>query len=327
MLQQTQVETVIPYYRRWLERFPSVSALAAASQQSVLALWEGLGYYSRARNLHRAAQQVQHELGGALPRTAAGLRALPGIGRYTAGAIASIAFGEDSAVLDGNVKRVLARVFDFREDVKSPAGEKELWVLAESLLPAGRAGDYNQALMDLGALICKPRAPDCPRCPVQRLCAAYRLGVQHERPVTPARRAVPHRVLLAAVVRKGPRVLLEQRAQGALLGGLWAFPAVPQPQPTAGNGAAPRPASVLRRALRAQWGLAARVGAETQTVEHGFTHFTLTVRVFDCEWQAGALTRSPAARKWVRLNELTEYPMGKVDRAIARRITAKEISD
>jgi A/G-specific adenine glycosylase len=320
MLQQTQVETVIPYYRRWLARFPSVAALAAASQQDVLALWEGLGYYSRARNLHRAAQQVQRELGGALPRTAAELRALPGIGRYTAGAIASIAFGEDSAVLDGNVKRVLARVYDFREDVKSPAGEKQLWALAESLLPAGCAGDYNQALMELGALVCKPRAPDCPRCPVQSLCAAYRLGVQLERPVAPARRAVPHRVQLAAVVRKGPRVLLEQRAVGGLLGGLWAFPAVPLPPAMAGNGAAAGPASLLRRALRAEWGLTARVGPETQTIEHGFTHFTLTVRVFACEWQAGALRRGPSARRWVKLTALDEYPMGKVDRAIARRI-------
>jgi A/G-specific adenine glycosylase len=317
MLQQTQVETVIPYYRRWLERFPTVAALAAASQQSVLALWEGLGYYSRARNLHRAAQQVQTELGGALPRTAAGLRALPGIGRYTAGAIASIAFGEDSAVLDGNVKRVLARVYDFREDVKSPAGEKKLWALAESLLPPGRAGDYNQALMDLGATVCKPRLPDCPRCPVNALCAAYRLGVQHVRPVMPARKTVPRRVHLGAVVGKRGRVLIEQRADSGLLGGLWAFPAVALP-PEAER--APRPAARLRRALREQWGLAVKVGPQTQTVEHGFTHFSLTVHVFDCAWQTGALKRDGTARKWVRVSELEAYPMGKVDRAIARRV-------
>ncbi len=315
MLQQTQVETVIPYYRRWLERFPTLAALAAASQPAVLALWEGLGYYSRARNLHRAARQVQRERGGRLPRTAAELRALPGIGRYTAGAIASIAFGQDSAVLDGNVKRVLARVFDLRADVKSAAGEQQLWALAESLLPPGRAGDFNQALMDLGATVCAPRAPDCPRCPLNDLCEARRLGVQLERPVTPARRPAPHRVWLAAVVVKRGRVLLEQRAQGALLGGLWAFPAV-EPLPDAG----PRPATQLRRALRDQWGLTVKLGPRTQTVEHGFTHFRLTLCVFDGEWVAGRLKRGGAARQWVRVADLGDYPMGKVDRQVAKRL-------
>ena len=323
MLQQTQVETVIPYYQRWLAAFPTLGALAAAPQQQVLALWEGLGYYSRARNLHRAAQQVVQAHGGALPRTAEALRTLPGIGRYTAGAIASIAFGQDSAVLDGNVKRVLARAFDFKEDVKAPAGEKKLWALAESLLPPGRAGDYNQAVMDLGATVCRPRLPDCPRCPVNRLCAAYRLGVQHERPVAPRRKAVPHRVHLAAVVGKRGRVLIEQRAEGALVGGLWAFPSVLLPAATA-----TRPTTLLRRALREQWGLSVKVGPLAQTVEHGFTHFSLTVNVHDCAWQAGALKRNGAARKWVRVGELGEYPMGKVDRVIAKRVEKRlEIGD
>jgi A/G-specific adenine glycosylase len=320
MLQQTQVETVIPYYRRWLERFPTIAALAAADQQSVLALWEGLGYYSRARNLHRAAQQVQNELGGALPRTADALRALPGIGRYTAGAIASIAFGADSAVLDGNVKRVLARVFDVRADVKSPAGEKTLWALAESLVPPGRAGDYNQALMDLGALVCLPRAPHCLLCPLSDLCEARRLGVQHERPVVSARRAVPHRVQLAAVVAKRGWVLLEQRAEGGLLGGLWAFPAVPLPAEV--SPLRLRPAARLRGALRTTYGLTVAVGPEAQVVEHGFSHFSLTVRVFDCTWQAGALKRDGPPRKWVKVRELADWPMGKVDRLIARRLTS-----
>src|SRR5258707_3233062 len=153
MLQQTQVEMVIPYYKRWLARFPSVEGLAAAPLNEVLSAWEGLGYYSRARNLHRAAQIVVNELGGKLPGNVAGWLALPGIGRYTAGAIASIAFWVDAPVLDGNVKRALARGFHVQSDVKSPAGTKELWTLAEGLVPAGRAGDYNQALMDLGATI------------------------------------------------------------------------------------------------------------------------------------------------------------------------------
>src|SRR5512137_1830169 len=176
MLQQTQVETVISYYMRWLRRFPTVARLAAAPLDEVLAHWEGLGYYARARNLHRAAKLLVEKSRGQLPQTLDGLRALPGIGLYTAAAIGSIAFGIDAAALDGNLKRVLARIFDVRQDVTSPGGEKSVRALAESLVPPGRAGDYNQALMDLGATICTPRAPRCDACPVQTLCEAYRLG-------------------------------------------------------------------------------------------------------------------------------------------------------
>jgi A/G-specific adenine glycosylase len=315
MLQQTRVETVIPYYERWLARFPTLPALAAAAQRDVLAAWEGLGYYSRARNLHRAAQIVVEQLGGELPRSVAKLQALPGIGRYTAGAIASIAFGVDAPVLDGNVKRVLARVFDFREDVKSPAGAKALWVLAENLVPGRRAGDYNQALMDLGATVCTPRAPACPACPLRSLCLARRLGVQLQRPVTPARRPRPARVYAAGVVRKAGRVLLGQRSTDALLGGLWAFPA--------GECAADAdmPAR-LREALRDDWGLDVSVGSQVQTLFHGFTHFKLTLHVFECRWRAGRLRRSAGSRRWVRLAELDDYPMGKTDRQIAKALRA-----
>ena len=315
MLQQTQVETVIPYYRRWLARFPTVQALAEAPLQDVLALWEGLGYYSRARNLHRAAQVVADELGGALPRTTLELRALPGIGRYTAGAIASIAFGADAAVLDGNVKRVLARVFDFREDVRSPSGVKKLWALAESLVPPGRAGDYNQALMDLGATLCTPRAPNCAACPVRALCAARRLGVQLLRPVAAPRPARPLRVYAAGVVRKPGRVLIVQRPASALLGGLWAFPA-------SECGAAVDLAGCLQRGLRDEWGLEAAVGALAQTLSHGFTHFTLSLHVFECRWQAGRL-KPGAPGKWVRVAELSSFPMGKTDRQIASALQAR----
>jgi A/G-specific adenine glycosylase len=307
MLQQTQVETVRPYYVRWLSLFPTLEALAAAPPQAVLAAWEGLGYYARARNLHRAARQVLAEFGGELPRTAAALRALPGIGRYTAGAIASIAFGLDAAVLDGNVRRVLARVYDFQLDVKSAAGEKQLWALAESLLPPGRAGDYNQALMDLGATVCTPRAPACSRCPVSGLCAARRLGLQLERPVMAARLAVPERVFAVAVVRKAARVLISQRHEGGLLGGLWAFPAVEAPPA--------RQRSGLRTGLQADWGLRVSVGAQRGELAHAYTHFRQVARVYDCAWQSGRLQRG--AGRWVRVSELNAYPMGKLDRRIA----------
>jgi len=318
MLQQTQVETVIPYYQRWLARFPSVTALAAAPLHDVLAAWEGLGYYSRARNLHRAAQMVATERGGALPHTLAELLALPGIGRYTAGAIASIAFGVDAPVLDGNVKRVLARAFNIQSDVKSPAGAKEMWALAGSLVPPGKAGDYNQALMDLGATVCTPRAPACERCPVRTLCAARRLGVQLQRPVMPARRTRPERVYAAGVVRKAGRVLLGQRPADELLGGLWAFPAA---ECAPGGALEAR----LKQVLREAWGREVSVGPRVQILYHGFTHFKLTLHVFECQWRAGRLQRGDSPRRWVRPAELEAYPMGKTDRQIALELRSDHI--
>ena len=313
MLQQTQVDTVIPYYQRWLARFPNVEALAEAPLNDVLAAWEGLGYYSRARNLHRAAQTVAADRGGALPTTVADLLELPGIGRYTAGAIASIAFGVDASVLDGNVKRVLARVFDIRSDVKSPAGAKELWALAEGLVPHGRAGDYNQALMDLGATVCTPRAPACDICPLRALCAARRLGVQLQRPVMAARRPRPERVCATGVVHKAGRVLLGQRPTDALLGGLWAFPAAECPTGgVLGDG--------LHQALRDDWGLEVNVGSQVQILFHGFTHFKLTLHVFECRWRAGRVKRGAGPRRWVRPVDLDSFPMGKTDRKIAQAL-------
>jgi A/G-specific adenine glycosylase len=316
MLQQTQVETVVPYYRRWLKRFPTVRALAAAPQAEVLALWEGLGYYARARNLHRAAQELMREHGGRLPRTPDGLRALPGIGRYTAAAIASIAFGADAAVLDGNVKRVLARVFDFREDVRSPRGEKRLWEIAEALVPPGRAGDYNQALMDLGATTCTPRAPQCDVCPLRSPCAARRLGVQLERPVARARAAVPRHIEVAGVIRKHGHVLIAQRPAQKLLGGLWAFPGGRR----AGNEGL---AACLRRVVRDKFGITISVGPQAQTLTHAFTHFRITLHVFDCRWRRGRVQGTSA--RWVRVGELGRHPMGKTDRQIAKRLLAERV--
>jgi A/G-specific adenine glycosylase len=320
MLQQTQVETVRPYYARWLAAFPTVAALAAAPQQAVLAVWEGLGYYSRARHLHRAAQQVMAEHGGELPRSVEALRALPGIGRYTAGAIASIAFGLDAAVLDGNVKRVLARVFDLTVDVKSAAGEKQLWALAESLVPPGRASEYNQALMDLGATICLPRAPLCLLCPLHDPCRARQLGVQHERPVLPARRAQPVRHMVAGVVRKGAQVLITQRAAEELLGGLWAFPAADCAE--ADNEEAR--AAALTQRLRTDYGLTVALGPEQSPLQHTFTHFRLVLHVAAGRWQAGRLRAGDTARRWVAVKDLADYPMGKTDRALADRLSAEQ---
>jgi A/G-specific adenine glycosylase len=320
MLQQTQVETVLPYYRRWLERFPNLKALAIAPQQDVLALWEGLGYYARARNLHRAAQKIVNEYHGRMPRTLEGLRTLPGIGRYTAAAIASIAFEVDAAVLDGNVKRVLARVFDVREDVKSPRGEKKLWEIAESLLPRGRAGDYNQALMDLGATLCTPRAPACSICPLRTICVARKLGVQLERPVARPRAAVPHHTFVAGVVYKRGQVLITQRPADQLLGGLWAFPAGRCDDSQTLT-------ECLSQLMRKKYGIRVSIGSKAQTLNHGFTHFRMTVHVYECRWQTGRAqpTARNAQSRWVRVAELNQYPMGKIDRQIAKRLLAERV--
>ena len=224
MLQQTQIETVIPYYNRFLERYPSIHDLAAAPLDEVLKLWEGLGYYSRARNLHKAAQQISQNFYGNFPNTIEILINLPGIGRYTAGAIASIAFGQQAAVLDGNVIRVFSRWLDLADDVSENRVQKQLWELADKLVPAERAGDYNQALMELGQKICIPRNPHCGECPVQAHCRAFANGTQTERPVKAKKAPTPHYEVAAGLVRREDgRLLIAQRPAEGLLGGLWEF--------------------------------------------------------------------------------------------------------
>jgi A/G-specific adenine glycosylase len=310
--------------------FPTIQALANASEQEVLNAWEGLGYYSRARNLHKAAKIVVDQYNGEVPRDLDELRQLPGIGRYTLGAIASIAFGMDVSALDGNIKRVYARIFDIEEPVDSLAGEKLLWDLADKNLPKGHASDYNQALMDLGATICVPKNPRCLICPVMKLCKARQNSTQNLRPVKTPRKDVPHYVHAAAVVIERRRVLLAQRPSEGLLGGMWEFP----------NGRVNGdPAVELPQVLKAGYNLRLRVKRSSRAerrgsdllprsrsagtphslgiVEHGYSHFSVTVHVFPCELIA---MPEETNLKWVSLNSLQEYPMGKIDRQIAGMI-------
>ena len=317
MLQQTRVETVIPYYLRWMERFPSVAALARASEQEVLKAWEGLGYYSRARNLHRAARVLMEQSGGQFPDTADAIRLLPGVGRYTAGAIASIAFGRDEPALDGNIRRVLARVFNLTEPARSPAGEAKLWDLAAQNLLPGRAGDYNQALMDLGATLCTPRAPDCPACPLEGICRARALGVQEQRPVMEPKPAIPHYLVAAGILERDRRVLIARRPSSGLLGGLWEFPGG---KLQAGEDLP----ACLRREIQEELGVTAGVGEEFGVYRHAYTHFRVTLHAFCCtlvEGEPKNLHHSQLA--WVRIEELGSYPMGKIDRQIATRLASR----
>lgn len=305
MLQQTRVETVVAYFEKWMKLFPTVRALARASERDVLKAWEGLGYYSRARNLHRAAKIVAENFNGELPRGLDSLRSLPGIGRYTAGAIASIAFGMDEPALDGNIRRALARLLDVREYADSPAGEKILWGLAAGNLPKGRAGDYNQALMDLGATICLPKKPRCAVCPLAKPCQARKHGTQEFRPALRPKKRVPHYVHVAAVIVERGRVALHQRPAGGLLGGMWEFPNAR----VEGD-----PAEALVKALRAATGIQVRKKEAMQVVEHAYSHFRVSVYPFRCEKVSAS---GNGNLKWVRLDELENYPMGKVDRLIA----------
>jgi A/G-specific adenine glycosylase len=264
MLQQTQVSTVVPYYQRFRERFPDIASLAAASEDEVLRLWSGLGYYSRARNLHRAAQLVVERHAGRFPSAPADIAALPGIGRSTAAAIAAFAFGARAAILDGNVKRVLARHFLVAGFPGERAVEQRLWALAESLVPARYNETYTQGLMDLGATVCTARDPQCTRCPLRETCGAYAGNRVADVPAPRPRKAVPTRRTAMLILRHGDDVMLEKRPSVGVWGGLWSFPEL-----ASGGDAA---------ALSAR-----RYGCETGPIErlgvlrHGFTHFTLHI--------------------------------------------------
>jgi A/G-specific adenine glycosylase len=306
MLQQTRVEAVIPYFEKWMNLFPNIQSLAKASERDVLNTWEGLGYYSRARNLHQAAQIVSEKFNSHLPRDLTDLRSLPGIGRYTVGAIASMAFDMDEPTLDGNLRRVFSRLYDVTEFADSPAGEKILWDLAARNLPAGKAGDYNQALMDLGAMICVPKNPRCLVCPLIKICKAYERGTQDARPMLKPKKKAPHYVHAAAVIIQHGKVLLSQRPSKGLLGGMWEFPNARVEADVEGE---------LPKIILQNYGIKVKRKTKMGTVEHAYTHFKVTVHAFQCE--AVSIPKSPAL-KWLRIGSLGDYPMGKVDRQISR---------
>ena len=278
MLQQTRVDTVVPYYERFLARFPTLEALAVADEEDVLRVWAGLGYYARARNLKRAAEAVAREHGGELPREPEALASLPGVGRYTVGALRSIAFGERAAVVDGNVRRVLARLSGERE-----LADADAWRLAEALVPEKEPGEWNQALMELGATVCTPRKPACLLCPVAEDCAAR--GHDPERFPAPRAKAVVARVhAVAGVLRRRGRLLVLRRPSHGLLGGLWELPTAEGRDP----------AALVE--LLAGVGLDAAAGAALGQVRHLFTHRDLRLELFALEDRGGRLARSPEAR-------------------------------
>ena len=313
MLQQTRVETALPYYERFLDRFPDVGSLAAASEEEILRLWEGLGYYSRARHLHQAANQVMAQFGGRIPESLDRLQELPGIGRYTAAAIAAIAFRQDALALDGNLKRVLARLFDVHLDPRSSEGERELERRAADILPRGRASEFNQGLMDLGALICRPRAPECLICPLARHCLARRRGTQDQLPMRVARRVLPDRLAVAAVWQANGKVLVRRNPSGGLLAGLWGFPGG-----LLDEGEDER--AGLQRLIRQQLELQIRLGDALPRLKHSYSHFRVTLQPYACQ-PVGRTLRERAGARWVGAQELRELPMGRLDRQLAERLS------
>jgi len=315
MLQQTRVDAVCPFFARFLKRFPTISTLAAAPEADVLKCWEGLGYYSRARNLQAAAQQIVAEQDGTLPRTAAALAMLPGIGPYTAAAIASICFGERVPVVDGNVARVFSRCLGWRDDFRKLSAQQKLaaW-LQPQMANLNNPGDFNQAMMELGALVCLPRAPLCPLCPLGATCHAFRTNTQAEFPVRPAHAARPTRHAIAVVIRRRKRVLLVQRHAKGLLGGFWELPGGETPRrPDARSAAA---------AVRRQTGLTLSNVADRGELTHVFSHFKQRLALYTCPKAAGRLRANRATQiQWANAADLKRLPIATAHRRAIRICT------
>ena len=312
MAQQTRIETVVPFFDRFVARFPDARALAAAPLDDVLALWSGLGYYTRARNLHAAARMVVARHGGEVPADADALRALPGIGRYTAGAIASIAFGRRVPVVDGNVTRIFARVFDVAEDVADAAARRRLWEIAAALADADDPGALNHGLMELGARICTPRNPACPTCPLRAMCWARRRGTIAARPVKAPKKPPARRAWAGAVIRRANgAVLLARNPDGGLFGGLWSLPLYE----AAGRSVAGRRES-LAAALAADLGRSPVVGERLARTEHVLSHRRLVLDLFEIPWR-GPSPRFADGRlgRWVRTHaDLAELGISTLTR-------------
>jgi A/G-specific adenine glycosylase len=311
MLQQTRVETVIDYYVRFLAQFPTMEALAAAPLDDVLKAWEGLGYYARARNLHKAVRQVMQEMGGCLPTSPEALLSLPGVGRYTSAALASMAFGQDAIALDGNLNRVLCRLFGIDDDPSRPNTQRMLEQLALAMLPSGRAGEFNQALMDLGATICTPTDPHCLLCPLRDLCRAQKEGIQNDLPIRATRTQRPHRDVTAGVIWDGNgHFLITKRPLDGMLGGMWEFP---------GGKRRPREAlsACLHREICEELAIEIHVGDLLCTIEHAFTHFQMTLYAFECQWLDGEpQCLGCSDLRWVSINELDAFAFPVADQKI-----------
>ncbi|MGB3543145.1 A/G-specific adenine glycosylase [Rubrivirga sp.] len=311
MLQQTRVETATPYFLRFIDAFPTIEDVAQAPLDDVLKLWEGLGYYSRARNFHRAAQTVTSEHDGVVPSDRDAFRALPGVGPYTEAAVLSLAYGVPLAVLDGNVIRVLSRAFALEDDVRLGPTKKALQRLADDLLDTEQPGRWNESVMELGATICTPKSPACGHCPLAEICQARALGTPEAFPVKSKRAPVPHYTIAVGVIEDDDgRVLIQRRPEDAMLGGLWEFPG--------GKQEAGEPLEdACARELREELSIEVAVGPPVARVEHAYSHFRITMHAFRCRILEGEpTTETGQPWRWVTLDELEDYAFPRANRHV-----------
>jgi A/G-specific adenine glycosylase len=307
MLQQTQVKTVVPYFKRFLSAFPDVEHLAQAELQAVLKLWEGLGYYARARNLHRAAQRVMERFSGKIPASWEEFRQLPGVGDYVASAVLSIAFDQPYAVADGNVKRVLARLLEIDAPVNHSRGLRQFKGAADTLLDRRNPGAFNQALMELGAMVCRPNHPTCGSCPLKDLCGAFRHDGIHLYPRRTRPNPRPTYQIAVGVIYRKRRVLITQRPRDGLLGGLWEFPGGKIED-------GEDPARACLREIKEEVNLDVAIDTHLLQVKHGYTHFKIVMEVFRCRYVSGKVKLKGSDNyRWVSLEELQKFPFPRAN--------------
>ena len=322
MLQQTRVDTVIPYYERFLARFPTVFELADADQQQVLKSWEGLGYYSRGRNLHHASKKVVDEFDGELPSTWKEITSLKGIGPYTASAILSIAFQKKYAVVDGNVIRVLSRFYGIQDDIRKSTTKNRIQDLADDLIPEKEPGDFNQAVMELGATVCTPQNPKCGTCPLSAECIAANSAQTEVIPYkSPAKKIPHHQIAVGLILNQRNELLIALRPNESMLGGLWEFPGGKQEEDETLQ-------ETVIRELKEELGVKVEVFSKFQDLKHAYSHFKITMYAFWCRIESGTpQPKSSQEIKWVSLDHIDQYPFPKANKTLINGLKKLEESD